>query len=1429
MNLYKFLSLQESVCALSNQYKDSEGKYIQLFGTRRHFFALVTFPNGDVDWILGDRIRTLDRSVRGESLREKLWQLQPRDWSLVLYKDEVIVMPRLIAAGKREPYWVWDTNAVCNPWEGMTVTQVKQWFLDHGYESKPVQPDGSQAFQHPDAPRHRSYNVDTGIRKDRETQELSLKERPHVDCNYKYEKIKCPIDDDSGLPKQYDTSYDEKPSQSALHTERETTWREEAARRVEQEAKRIADEKDRESTAWMPSHLESTAREYREQEVLWATAGNRISEKETGPVGEKGGVEMFGGYIRELPIRDRYRVLVQVPDGVRLDEMLGRMRQILVELTEGMAVRRMLPNFTMNTNYDRSVVCLNTYHDTWVGKVLQEMDMAMKAFVHSAAFMPDGARQTFLRIWKEVLGVDEQGRCSRDGIELVRLYMQYGAINLLTDAVYGRVIGEYERLAELEEKENENLREGWRDGGYMIHVDQKDIPVYGEWMKVETGIQIMNHGDRKDTGAHFELKGLPSLRYMEDHIGDDGKVGQYLADLKVIGFCVYLMKTLMRDGRVVRIPEGYRPMEVKTDHVAPPLVCQRGSHTPETRHLAGGAGIYRQYVNMIVFPSNERGILDRNTEVKEGSVIVLGEARYMVVDVETEEVDESSQSPGWYFGTRQQYTQLSAGQQTLREAELWQLYELRYGIHGERQPNSLDPMHVAAELGHTEILARFIREGRDVNDRSTYNFNRSALFCAAMGGQMETARYLVDRGADLNAQDTNGLMPLAAAICTRHELVARYLIDKGADIRCQTKSWTALHLAVDHGIVRLIPDIVMRKRELLEERTNDETPLMLAARLNRVGALEALEREGADLFAANAKGMNALALSIQEDAKEAFGVLLEKYPMNYVGKNGLTAVHEAAKSGTIWALELLKSKGWNINQPCQTEQGMAPILYAARNPDPAMLRWFLENGGDMEAVSRLRGSNLTQFLAEAGNIEGYRVLDRYNHEGCQRLLNMPNREGAFAAHFAAAGGHVKWLEFYKEELKGDLDIPDRMTGLRPISWALHRAQIETAQYLYDQCYRPHIFKRVNPFDLLVADHVALLEATENWRVDWTEIDSEANRTLLMWALKHGKEKAAKYLIEHKKADLNVRNQVGRTAVYYAAAYGRLEICRLLEREGQVAKELKAVKEEIKFYRARSDFFRRERPAQESKPEWDALPASVRELMQCHQVLDQIKERYGIRYVARHDCEFFTTISHYEYHGDVRYRHWRRDWYPAVYMGDMDSQNRPSGWGVMIVDQSCRTEGFFVRGKPEYWGREYHGNGKLCYEGELRDGHRCGKGTYYNGHGCLEYKGEFAESNYEGKGQEYNGDGTLFYDGEWQKGRKNGTGTHYYPNGRQPRYSGQWKDDRYEGTGKEYYENGRLAYEGEWKAGMKHGLGRWYHADGRLYFEGRFVEGHREAA
>lgn len=85
----------------------------------------------------------------------------------------------------------------------------------------------------------------------------------------------------------------------------------------------------------------------------------------------------------------------------------------------------------------------------------------------------------------------------------------------------------------------------------------------------------------------------------------------------------------------------------------------------------------------------------------------------------------------------------------------------------------------SAGAGNLAVIQLFVQAGLSV-DTASYVSSFTALQHAAWGGQLEVVKYLVERGADVNAENGGGSTALHLAAAYGQLEVVKYLVGQGA-------------------------------------------------------------------------------------------------------------------------------------------------------------------------------------------------------------------------------------------------------------------------------------------------------------------------------------------------------------------------------------------------------------------------------------------------------------------------------------------------------------------------------------------------------------------------------------------------------------------------------------------------------------------------
>lgn len=161
-----------------------------------------------------------------------------------------------------------------------------------------------------------------------------------------------------------------------------------------------------------------------------------------------------------------------------------------------------------------------------------------------------------------------------------------------------------------------------------------------------------------------------------------------------------------------------------------------------------------------------------------------------------------------------------------------------------------------------EALELFIRLGMGINDKDLIS-GRTPLHYAVKRGALRTARFLIDNGAFLNAQDTKGITPLILAAGRENLQLVEMLVDAGACLDIPGHGgYTPLAFAVYRGFEKILCFLISRGACVNFEADDGDTPLTLAC----IGDAEALRpnpRIAALLVRAGARVTERLACQVE--------------------------------------------------------------------------------------------------------------------------------------------------------------------------------------------------------------------------------------------------------------------------------------------------------------------------------------------------------------------------------------------------------------------------------------------------------------------------------------------------------------------------------------------------------------------------------------
>lgn len=183
-------------------------------------------------------------------------------------------------------------------------------------------------------------------------------------------------------------------------------------------------------------------------------------------------------------------------------------------------------------------------------------------------------------------------------------------------------------------------------------------------------------------------------------------------------------------------------------------------------------------------------------------------------------------------------------------------YLLQHGADPKAIPS---PMVCAISNGHLEIVDLLFRHGGKVT--SEYN-GRTLLHVACERRQELIVKYLIEKGADVNAKDSDNKTSLMYAVNAHSNTVLQLLLANGADVNIRDKNGNSpLHIAALHGFNDTAGILVSHHANIDALNAAHNAPLHTAVRNNRKEIVQLLLNNGADVNIRDNKGMTPLHIA----------------------------------------------------------------------------------------------------------------------------------------------------------------------------------------------------------------------------------------------------------------------------------------------------------------------------------------------------------------------------------------------------------------------------------------------------------------------------------------------------------------------------------------------------------------------------------------
>uniref|UniRef100_A0A672JAQ7 Protein phosphatase 1 regulatory subunit n=1 Tax=Salarias fasciatus TaxID=181472 RepID=A0A672JAQ7_SALFA len=232
--------------------------------------------------------------------------------------------------------------------------------------------------------------------------------------------------------------------------------------------------------------------------------------------------------------------------------------------------------------------------------------------------------------------------------------------------------------------------------------------------------------------------------------------------------------------------------------------------------------------------------------------------------------------------------------------------------------------------------------------KTKVKFDDGAVFLAACSsGDTEEVLRMLDRGADINYANVDGLTALHQACIDDNVDMVTFLVEHGACInQPDNEGWIPLHAAASCGYLDIAEYLIGQGASVGVVNSEGETPLDIAEEEAMEELLQnEINRQGVDIEAARKEEERVML----RDARQ----WLNSGQIQDVRhtKSGGTALHVAAAKGYVEVLKLLIQAGYDVN--IKDYDGWTPLHAAAHWGKEEACRILVEHLCDMDLINKM--------------------------------------------------------------------------------------------------------------------------------------------------------------------------------------------------------------------------------------------------------------------------------------------------------------------------------------------------------------------------------------------------------------------------------------------------------------------------------------------
>ena len=431
----------------------------------------------------------------------------------------------------------------------------------------------------------------------------------------------------------------------------------------------------------------------------------------------------------------------------------------------------------------------------------------------------------------------------------------------------------------------------------------------------------------------------------------------------------------------------------------------------------------------------------------------------------------------------------------------------------------------AARNKDREAVRSLLKQHIDVN--APQGDGATALLWAAHWNDLDTADLLIHAGANVNATNLYGVTPVWEACNIASEAMVEKLLKAGANPNAALEiGETPLMRCARTGSLEGVKALLARGADVnAKEARREQTALMWAVSENHTEIAKSLIEHGANVLA------RSKHVVLPAGTKANYNTFEGSYEGDYrpVAKGGFTPLMFAAEHGHVESARLLLEVGADVNEA--TPEGVTALLVASANGREDLAELLLDKGANPSAAD---GNGMTSLhYSVLRGLSMIRAVSYHTYLDYLYRPDMPRLAQALLAHGADPNAR----------LVGGPEMAYFIFGVNPIGatpflLAATTNDLDIMRAMLAAGADPKIGTQEGMTPLMAAQVVdRAATGTTTGRADAGTKEQEA-RTV----------EAVRMIVE-AGADINAANNLGQTALHFAANRGLDIIAQFLVEKG----------------------------------------------------------------------------------------------------------------------------------------------------------------------------------------------------------------------------------------------------------------------------------------